>query len=168
MNTFMTNVYEFDDGHVLLEKRALGLEYFCHAIHQFGLSIFPKVSRIGVLDEEDQIIELPAEGELFQQKETDYRYVYLMEKLEHLDEKDARLFNDCIKDLDWKDEIERRMALEKVTELYGEALRQEIELLFSYYQIHKDDILWDLHGDNLMRRPVSGELLILDPFAIKV
>ncbi len=166
MNTFATNVYDFDEGHVILEKRALGLEYFCNAIHQFGLSSFPDVMRIGVLDEDDQIITLPPEGELFQKKETDYRYLYLMEKLQHLDEEDAQVFNEYTKDLDWKDEAERVRALKKVEEHYGAGLTREIELLFAYYQKYKEYILWDLHGDNLMRRPVTEELVILDPFAI--
>jgi hypothetical protein len=32
MMTFLTNVYDFDPEHVLLEKRSFGLEYFCEAI----------------------------------------------------------------------------------------------------------------------------------------
>ncbi len=31
-NTFLTNVYEFDEAHVLLEKRSLGLEFYCGAL----------------------------------------------------------------------------------------------------------------------------------------
>ncbi|MCF6194519.1 MAG: hypothetical protein L3J46_09345 [Kangiellaceae bacterium] len=41
--TFLTNVYMFDDAHVLLEKRSLGLEYYCGAIHTKGLTKVPNI-----------------------------------------------------------------------------------------------------------------------------
>ena len=56
MLTFLTNVYDFDPQHVLLEKRSLGLEYFCEAIKTLRLTKIPHVERIIVLDEEDNII----------------------------------------------------------------------------------------------------------------
>jgi hypothetical protein len=168
MNTFLTSVYGYDDTHVLLEKRALGLEYFCDAIHEFALPSTPQLTRIGVLDEDDNIIDLPEGGELFSKKETEYRYIYVMEKMEHLDEKEARIFDKCIKNLDWIDDLDRRKALKEVGKKFGIKLQMEVELLFSYYEEHQDYILWDLHGDNLMKRIDTGDVVFLDPFAIKV
>ena len=168
MNTFLTNVYAFDDQHVLLEKRALGLEHFCHAINEFSLVNTPNLIRIGVLDEDDNVINLPPDGELFSTTETDYRYIYVMEKMEHLDEKEANIFNQCIKDLDWINDLDRRKALKEVGKAFGITLQMEVELLFSYYEDNKDYVMWDLHGDNLMKRTDTGDVVFLDPFAMQV
>lgn len=168
MTTFLTYVYKYDEEHVLLEKRALGLEYFCDAIHEFSLPSTPKLTRIGVLDEDGNIIELPIGGELFSNKETEYRYIYIMERMEHLNEKEAMIFDKCIKNIDWIDDLDRRKSLKEVGKKFGIKLQMEVELLFSYYEDHQDYILWDLHGDNLMKRFDSGDIVFLDPFAIKV
>ncbi len=168
MNTFMTNVYDYSTECVLLEKRALGLEYFCHAIHENGLSKFPEVIKIGLLDEDDNVVVNTPYEELFAESETDYRYLYVMEKMEHLGKEDAGIFNGLIKDLDWKNEEERERSLSMVSMQFGKTLKREIELLFAYYQAHKKYILWDLHGDNLMKRIGSDDVVVLDPFAINV
>ncbi len=168
MNTFFTNIFNYSDTCVLLEKRALGLEYFCHAIHEYGLSQFPNVTRVGLLDENDNVVEQKPYEELFDVSETEYRYLYVMEKMEHLSEEEAGVFNELIKDLDWKDEAERDRALSMVAMQFGKTLRREIELLFNYYQQHKDYILWDLHGDNLMKKIGTKDIVVLDPFAINV
>ena len=168
MNTFLTNVYKFDDTHVLLEKRSLGLEYFCDAIHEYDLSIFPKIVRIGILDDDDDVIPFASNTQMFDESETELRFIYVMEKMEHLGVDDAEVFNAYTKDLDWKNEEEREKAFAKISERYGANLEKEIEYLFEYYQEHKKYLLWDLHGDNLMRRIDNGEILILDPFALRV
>lgn len=168
MNTFLTNVYAFDDKHVLLEKRALGLEYFCHAIHEFSLLSTPNLTRIGILEEDNKIINLPPDGELFTSTETDYRYIYVMEKMEHLDENEAEIFNKCIRDLDWINDLDRRKALKEVGKAFGITLQMEVELLFSYYEDNKEYVMWDLHGDNLMKRIDTGDVVLLDPFAMQV
>lgn len=168
MNTFLTNVYNFSEDYVLLEKRSLGLEYFCNAIHARKLSRFPDVVRIGVLDEEDHIIHVSDKEELFRTEETDYRYLYVMEKMEHLSEEECLLFDTYVKDMEWMDDAEREAGLQKIAEAYDGELRHDIEQLFEYYLQHQEYVLWDLHGDNLMRRLPDKQLVILDPFAIKV
>ena len=168
MSTFFTNVYRYNDDIVLLEKRALGLEYFCDAIDKLSLSLIPAHTRIGVLDENDNIIDLPMGKELFSKAETEYRYIYLMEKLEHLDKKEAEIFNEDIINLDSLNEFECQKALKEVASQFSLTLQQEIKQLFHYYKQHQDYILWDLHGDNLMKCGDTGEVLILDPFAIRV
>ncbi len=168
MSTFFTNVYHYDNDIVLLEKRALGLEYFCDAIDKLSLSLIPEHTRIGVVDENDKIIDLPMGKELFSKEETEYRYIYLMEKLEHLNKDEAKIFNDDIINLDSLNEFECQKALKEVANQFGATLQKEIKQLFHYYKQHQDYILWDLHGDNLMKRSDTGEVLILDPFAIRV
>ncbi|HFC93039.1 MAG TPA: hypothetical protein ENJ51_09525 [Leucothrix mucor] len=168
MSTFFTNVYQYNDGIVLLEKRALGLEYFCDAIDKLSLYLIPDHTRIGVLDENDKIINLPMGKELFSKTETEYRYIYLMEKLEHLDKKEAEIFNEDIINLDSLNEFECQKALKEVANQFSLTLQKEIKQLFHYYKQHQDYILWDLHGDNLMKRSDTGEVLVLDPFAIRV
>ena len=168
MSTFFTNIYQYDDDIVLLEKRALGCEYFCYAIDKLSLSLIPDHTRIGVLDENDNIIDLPMGKELFSKTETEYRYIYLMEKLEHLDKEEAEIFNEDIINLDSLNEFEYQKALKEVANQFGLTLQKEIKRLFHYYKQHQDYILWDLHGDNLMKRSNTGEMLVLDPFAIRV
>ena len=66
MMTFLTNVYDFDPEHVLLEKRSLGLEYFCEAIKTHHLKKTPQVDRIGIIDEADTVIPVrPSKEEIF-------------------------------------------------------------------------------------------------------
>ena len=168
MSTFFTNVYHYDNDIVLLEKRALGLEYFCDAIDKLSLALIPNHTRIGVVDENDKIIDLPMGKELFSKAETEYRYIYLMEKLEHLNKDEAKIFNEDIINLDSLNEFECQKALKEVANQFGLSLQKEIKQLFHYYKQHQDYILWDLHGDNLMKRSDTGEVLILDPFAIRV
>ncbi len=168
MSTFFTNVYHYDDDIVLLEKRALGLEYFCDAIDKLSLALIPNHTRIGVVDENDKIIDLPMGKELFSKAETEYRYIYLMEKLEHLNKDEAKIFNEDIINLDSLNEFECQKALKEVANQFGLGLQKEIKQLFHYYKQHQAYILWDLHGDNLMKRSDTGEVLILDPFAIRV
>lgn len=168
MNTFLTNVYNFSDDYVLLEKRSLGLEYFCHAINKKGLIRHPEVIRIGILDEDDNVIHNRPDYELFNDEETDYRYIYVMEKMEHLSEDEGKVFDECIKDMDWKDEDECQKGLGKIAETYDVGLRNDIERLFEYYNDHKKYVLWDLHGDNLMRRLEDRQIVILDPYAMSV
>ncbi len=168
MSTFFTNVYHYDNDIVLLEKRALGLEYFCDAIDKLSLALIPNHTRIGVVDENDKIIDLPMGKELFSKAETEYRYIYLMEKLEHLNKDEAKIFNEDIINLDSLNEFECQKALKEVANQFGLSLQKEIKQLFHYYKQHQDYILWDLHGDNLMKRSDTGEVLVLDPFAIRV
>ena len=168
MSTFFTNVYHYDNDIVLLEKRALGLEYFCDAIDKLSLALIPNHTRIGVVDENDKIIDLPMGKELFSKAETEYRYIYLMEKLEHLNKDEAKIFNEDIINLDSLNEFECQKALKEVANQFGLGLQKEIKQLFHYYKQHQAYILWDLHGDNLMKRSDTGEVLILDPFAIRV
>jgi hypothetical protein len=169
MLTFLTNVYDFDPEHVLLEKRSLGLEYFCEAIKTFNLSKTPNVDRIGIIDEEDNIIsERPSKEEIFSGNETEYRYIYVVEKLEHLNDKDTGFFNKCVKDMDWRDDSERRKILGVVKEQYGELLAKEISQLYDFYAQHQNVIAWDLHGDNLMKKRNSGEIVVIDPYTRKV
>ena len=168
MNTFFTNIYQYNDDIVLLEKRALGLEYFSDAINKLSLSLTPNHTRMGVLDEDDNIIHLPIGKELFSTEETEYRYIYLMEKLEHLDKKEADIFNEGIINLDSLNDFECQKALKEVANQFSFTLQKEIKQLFHYYKQHQDYILWDLHGDNLMKRSDTGEVLVLDPFAIRI
>ena len=168
METFLTNVYEYDDEHVLLEKRGLGLEYFCHALHEFHLTHIPAIDRIGVLNEDDEIIDLPFGEELFQTDETDYRYIYIMEKLLHLEKEDEEFFNGSTQNLELQSIENKTKVFENINEKYGKTLAEDISDLCRYYREHEDYIAWDLHADNLMRRPKTGEIVILDPYAVKV
>ena len=162
--TFLTNVYEFGDDHVLLEKRSLGLEYYCGAIHKMKLKKVPEIYRIGVVDEDDNIVTPPSHEEIYSGNETDYRFIYVMEKLQHLDEEDAAYFDRCVKDLEWQKEEDRKKIYQGVTKRYNAELAQDIEKLYDYYNEHKNVLAWDLHGDNLMRRITNDEIVILDPY----
>ena len=170
ITTFLTNVYDFDETHVLLEKRSLGLEYFCHAITEYGLACFPDVRRIGTLDEDGNILESITPDQLYEVNGDDFehRIIYVIEKMEHLVEKDEVFFNEHTQDLEWEDDEHRKQILSLISEKYGENLEKEIELLFQYYKKHEKDLHWDLHGDNLMKRVNTGEILIIDPFAHRV
>ncbi len=166
-NTFLTNVYDFDETHVLLEKRSLGLEYYCGAIHKHKLTKVPDIERVGVLDEEDNIVDKPDHTEIYSGNETDFRFVYVMEKLRHLDEEDAAYFDRCVSDLDWKSKADRHKIIAGVTRRYNTELAQDIDHLYEFYKGYEHFMAWDLHGDNLMQRVKTDEIVILDPYTRK-
>ncbi|MEE9446056.1 MAG: hypothetical protein V3V19_10380 [Cocleimonas sp.] len=165
--TFLTNVYMFDDNHVLLEKRSLGLEYYCGAIHKQGIRKVPDIQRIGILDEDDNIVESPSQAEIYSGDETDLRFIYVMEKLIHLDVDDSAYFDECIHSLDWKSEEDRVKIIEGVTKRYNVGLAEDILQLYHFYKKHEGVLAWDLHGDNLMQRLSNDEIVILDPYTRK-
>jgi len=167
-NTFLTNVYDFDETHVLLEKRSLGLEYYCGAIHDKGLVKVPDIERVGVIDEEDNLVEIPGREEIYSGEETEYRFIYVMEKLKHLDDGDSEYFNHCIRDMEWKQPQDREKIFAGVARRYNKELAQDIADLYDYYEKYQSFMAWDLHGDNLMERVNSGEIVILDPYTRKV
>ncbi len=165
MLTFLTNVYHFDPQHVLLEKRSLGLEYFCEAIKTLRLTKIPNVERIIILDEEDNVIAPPpSKQEIFSGRETDYRYIYVIEKLVHLSNKDTAFFNKSVKDMDWKNDTERQQILAVVEQQYGKLLSIEISQLYDFYAKNSNVLAWDLHGDNLMQKIDSDEIIVIDPY----
>lgn len=152
---------------VLLEKRSLGLEYYCDAMVKHSIKSAPYACRIGVLSEMDEV--LPNDTiQLCTPEEPDYRVIYLMEHLEHLPDEDVAFFSDHIHGLDWQDEAVRLELIAWMTEKYGEQLAEDIRLLCRYFREHEEFISWDLHGDNLMRRPSTGELVITDPYTVKM
>ncbi len=162
--TFLTNVYEFDEKHVLLEKRSYGLEYYCGAIHAEHLKKVPDIHRVGILTEDDKIVEAPSQEIIYSGHETDLRFIYIMEKLKHLDEDDSAYFDRCVKDLDWKNDADRQKIIEGVSKRYDPELGQDIAKLYNFYTKYKDVLAWDLHGDNLMKRLETDEIVILDPY----
>jgi len=162
--TFLTNVYLFDDTHVLLEKRSLGLEYYCGAIHEKGLKKVPHIQRIGIIDEDDNIVKAPSHHEVYSGEETELRFIYVMEKLTHLDEDDMQYFNRCVKDLEWESEADREKIFAGIAKRYNSDLAQDIIKLYEYYHKHENVLAWDLHGDNLMQRLKTKEIVILDPY----
>ena len=162
--TFLTNVYEFDENHVLLEKRSLGLEYYCGAIHQKDLVKVPDIHRIGVLDESDNIAGIPSEDVIYSGDETEHRFIYIMERLHHLDEKDSAYFDRCVKDLEWKKEEDRKKIFAGVSARYDSELAEDIMKLYEFYKKYKAILAWDLHGDNLMQRIDTKEIVIIDPY----
>ena len=165
MLTFLTNVYDVDEGQVLLEKRSLGLEYFCEAIQVIMLKKIPNIQRIGVLSEDGNVIaHPPSKQEIFSGNETEYRYLYVMEKLQHLNDEDTQFFDECVKEMDWKSEVQRVKILEAVEGRYGKWLAQEIKGLYTFYTQHQNVLAWDLHGDNLMQRRESSEIVVIDPY----
>ncbi len=166
-NTFLTNVYDFDDTHVLLEKRSYGLEYYCGAIQVYGLAKVPDIQRIGVIDEMDNIVEKPSREEIYSGTEAEHRFVYVMEKLMHLDDEDTEYFNRCVQDLEWRAPADREKIITGVTKRYNAELAQDIANLYRYYKKYDDFMAWDLHGDNLMMRVDSREIVILDPYTRK-
>lgn len=189
-NTFLTNVYAIHhDGssslqcknchrrffsdteagewkhYVLLEKFSLGLEYFCDAIQHQPLTEIPFIRRIGLLAEDDTV--LPLERiELFKEQEPDYRIIYVMERLEHLNEEDSNFFTDHVHTIDWMAEQERLEVWAWVKDRYGAALAEDLRQLCRYYREHQDFVSWDLHGDNLMRTR-QGKIVVMDPFTPK-
>lgn len=165
--TFLTNVYDFDETHVLLEKRSLGLEYYCGAIHTKILTKVPDIQRVGIIDEENNIVPAPSQEEVYSGEETELRFIYVMEKLKHLDEDDSAYFDRCVKDLEWQSEEERAKIIAGVTKRYSEELAQDISKLYDYYSQHEGVLAWDLHGDNLMQRFEDNEIVILDPYTRK-
>ena len=162
--TFLTNVFDYDETHVLLEKRSLGLEYYCGAIHTKNLTKVPNIERIGIIDEEDNPVEAPSNEEIYSGDETDYRFIYIMEKLEHMNDENSAYFDQHIKDLDWKNKESREASLQEVSDKYNPQLASDIAKLYEFYTQHKEVIAWDLHGDNLMQRIESSEIVILDPY----
>ncbi len=165
--TFLTNVYDYDETHVLLEKRSLGLEYYCGAIHAKNLKKVPDIQRIGILDEEDNIVAAPSQEVIYSGEETDLRFIYVMEKLKHLDEADSDYFDRCVKDLEWQSEADRAKVCSGVSQRYNPDLAEDILKLYDFYKEHEGVIAWDLHGDNLMQRLSNDEIVILDPYTRK-
>lgn len=168
MTTFLTNVYAYDENHVLLEKRSLGLEYFCNAIQHYSLSNIPIISRIAVLKEDNQIVDISPEKELFKHEETEYRYLYLMEKLIHLEKDEAHFFAQNTQDLEHFPQKNKQAAFDNIKQRYGKSLVSDIINLCAYFRKHEAFIAWDLHADNLMKREKTGEIVILDPYAVKI
>jgi len=162
--TFLTNVYFYDETHVLLEKRSLGLEYYCGAIHEKHLKKVPDIERIGILDEENNSVKQPSDEEVYSGAETDYRFIYIMEKLKHLDETDSAYFDRCVKNLDWEKELDRKKIYQGIEKRYNAELSSDIAKLYDFYRQHDNALAWDLHGDNLMRRIANEEIVILDPY----
>jgi hypothetical protein len=165
--TFLTNVYIYDDAHVLLEKRSLGLEYYCGAIHNQGLTKVPNIQRVGILDEDDNVVKAPSREEIYSGDETDLRFIYVMEKLQHLDQEDRDYFDRCVKDLEWQSEEDRVKIISGVTKRYNTELAQDIVKLHDYYKQHEGVLAWDLHGENLMKRIGNDEIVIIDPYTRK-
>ena len=165
--TFLTNVYMFDEGHVLLEKRSLGLEYYSGAIHSKGLTKVPNIQSIGILDEDDNAVQAPSQEEIYSGDETDLRFIYVMEKLKHLNQDDRDYFDHCVKDLEWQSDEDRAKTIAGVTKRYNKELAQDIAKLYEYYKQYEDILAWDLHGENLMQRIDSDEVVILDPYTRK-
>ena len=194
-NTFLTNVYEVQcldlgsqkavkcaevkpafpaDGlhskwspYVILEKFALGLEYFQDAIISYELKQVPYMRRLGVLDEHNNVLD-PATIQLFKPEEPEYRILYLMERLEHLGEEDAEFFNEYVYGMDWKDKSVRQEIVQWIGQRYGEPLAEDIRKLCLYFRAHEEFLAWDLHGDNLMRRIRDGQIVVMDPYAVKI
>ncbi|MGB3919011.1 hypothetical protein J9253_00570 [Thiothrix litoralis] len=194
-NTFLTKVYEmkcFDSGkklnlkcaeckriftadtadnawknYVLLEKQSLGLEYFLDAIQHHDLKNVPFARRVGVLDEEGQSLD-PSCIHMFSFEEPDYRIIYVMERLEHLDEADAEFFTEHVHEIDWMEQVDRAKVWNYIAERYNEALAEDIRKLCQYYREHEKYLSWDLHGDNLMKRVKDGTIVVMDPFAPKM
>jgi hypothetical protein len=165
--TFLTNIYNFSETHVLLEKRSYGLEYYCGAIQAQSLVKVPKIERIGILTEEDEIVNSPSQNIIYSGEETELRFIYIMERLQHLNEEDSTYFDRCVKDLEWKKEQDRQEIFHGVSEKYNHELADNILKLYKFHVKHADILAWDLHGDNLMQRVDSKEIVILDPFTRK-
>ena len=163
-STFLTNVFDFGDDHVLLEKRSLGLEYYCGAIHEKKLVKVPHITRIGIIDEEDNIAPPPRQTDIYSGCETHFRFIYVMEKLQHLNDEDTHYFDHFVKDLDWMNKNDRLKVIDEISESYDPELAKDIEELFEFYAQHIGVIAWDLHSDNLMQRPSNKEIVILDPY----
>lgn len=194
-NTFLTKVYEmkcFDGGkklslkcakckrafiadlesdswrnYVLLEKQSLGLEYFLDAIQQYELQNVPFARRVGVLDDNNKPID-PSCIHLFTFEEPDYRIIYVMERLEHLDEADAEFFTEHVHEIDWMEKEDRLKVWAYVAERYGAELAEDMRKLCLYYRDNQKHLDWDLHGDNLMRSIKDGKIVVMDPFAPKM
>jgi hypothetical protein len=166
MNTFLTNVY--DDGeYVILEKFALGLEYYREAIQQTHIKSTPRLEFLGVLDGMANQVLDPSVIQLRTHDEPDYRLIYVMEKLQHLPPEDEQFFTNHVHGLDWFDESTRHNTLKWLEHKYGEQLSHDIRQLCRYFRANQAYIGWDLHGDNLMMRPNTQELVILDPFTLQ-
>lgn len=166
MNTFLTNVYD-DGDNVILEKFALGLEYYREAIAQKQIKSAPRLAFLGVLDGMANKVLDPSIIQLRTDEEPDYRLIYVMEKLKHLPPEDEQFFTNNVHGLDWHDETKRHKTLAWIAQKYGQQLSDDIRQLCRYFRENQDYISWDLHGDNLMMRPSTQELVILDPFTLK-
>jgi hypothetical protein len=119
-----------------------------------------------VLSEDDEILPFST-VKLFTGEEPDFRMIYIMERLEHLEDADVQFFSEHIYGFDWQDESVRHKLLGLIAEKYTPELAADIRLLCRYFREHEAFLSWDLHGDNLMRRPGSGEVVVLDPFVVK-
>lgn len=165
--SFLTNVFMFDSDYVLLEKRSLGLEYYCGAIHNKGLTKVPKIQRVGILDEENNEVQAPSQTQIYSGDETEFRFIYVMEKLKHLDQNDRDYFDRCVKDLEWHSDSHRQKIIKGITKRYNKSLAENIEKLYEYCRQYKNILAWDLHGENLMQRIDNDEIVILDPYTRK-
>lgn len=166
MNTFLTNIYDYGE-YVILEKFSLGLEYYRDAIAQHVIQHQPRLALLGVLDGmKNEVLDLNT-IQLRTHQEPDYRLIYVMEKLKHLAEADEQFFTNRVHEMNWLDEAQRHATLDWISAKYGDTLSQDIRQLCRYYREHQDYIDWDLHGDNLMLRPNTQELVILDPYTLR-
>lgn len=165
MNTFLTNVYDLGE-HVLLEKQSLGLEYYRDAIAKEEIRLHPEMQYIGVIDDltgerlSDDVVEL------FTKEEPNYKVIYIMEKLEHLSTEDEQYFTEHVHNMNWSVQEQRHKTWQWIRENYNEVLAEDIRHLCHYYRDNDDFVMWDLHGDNLMRRIATKEIIIVDPYAV--
>jgi ribosomal protein S27E len=151
-------------GYVILEKYALALQYYLDAIKKNGIQHAPKTELIALISEDDEVLD-ETQLKLFSSEEPDYRLIYLMEKLQHLTEEEEAFFDEHVYDLEDKDNESREKIIQWIAQNYDESLANDIKKLCLYYRENQEFIQWDLHGHNLMRQPVTGKLVILDPFA---
>ena len=62
----------------------------------------------------------------------------------------------------------RQEIVQWIGQRYGEALAEDIRKLCLYFRAHEEFLAWDLHGDNLMRRIRDGQIVVVDPYAVKI
>lgn len=188
-NTFLTRVYDFgcatncqplvvscqkchkgvvlnesNSDYVLLEKYALGLEYYRDAAKHYPLQCMPKTQLVGLLSEQNELLDA-SHIKLFEQTEPDYRLIYVMERLSHLGNEEEAFFDQHVYDFEEKTAAEQTEIMAWIKAHYGEVLALDIQHLFAYFLKHQAYIQWDLHGHNLMYRPNTKTLMILDPYA---
>lgn len=155
---------EFSSEYVLLEKYALGLEYYLDAAKHYPLHSIPKTQLLGLLNEQNELLD-PRHITLFSKEEPAYRLIYVMERLSHLNAEEEHFFDQYVYDLEEKTTAERTEIIAWVNAHYSAALALDIQRLFDYFLQHQRYIQWDLHGHNLMYRPHTKTLMILDPYA---
>lgn len=155
---------ESSSEYVLLEKYALGLEYYLDAAKHYHLHSIPKTQLLGLLNEQNELVD-PRHIALFSKEEPAYRLIYVMERLSHLNAEAEQFFDQYVYDLEEKTTAERTEIIAWVKAHYSETLASDIQHLFEYFLQHQDYIQWDLHGHNLMYRPHTETLMILDPYA---